>query len=65
MGTWKGIVYRSGIEPDFVALTIHEDGSYDLVSAQPRGQSQGKGKIVISDGRLLLEGRAAAAWERY
>jgi hypothetical protein len=55
-GTWKGIVYQSGSEPDQVVLTIREDGSYDVVSAQPRGTSRGKGKIVVSDGRLLMEG---------
>jgi len=55
-GTWKGIVYQSGSEPDQVVLTIREDGSYDVVSAQPRGTSRGKGKIVVSDGRLVIEG---------
>lgn len=56
IGSWKGIVYRSGFEPDSVALTIHDDGSYDVVSAGPGGTSSGKGKIVVSDGRLLVEG---------
>jgi hypothetical protein len=55
-GTWKGTIYRSGFEPDYVALTIREDGSYDVVSARPIGASRGKGKIVISEGRLLFEG---------
>jgi hypothetical protein len=55
-GTWKGTVYRSGFEPDKVTLTIREDGSYDVVSAQTTGVSRGKGKIVISEGRLLIEG---------
>ena len=56
MGTWKGILYRTGFEPDYVTLTIHEDGSYDLTSANPGGSSQGKGKIVLKDGRLFIEG---------
>jgi hypothetical protein len=56
-GTWKGIVYRSGSEPVQVVLTIREDGSYEVVSAQTIGtSSRGKGKIVISEGRLLIEG---------
>ena len=59
-GTWKGIIYdRSEVEPNSVALTIREDGSYDVVSARPAGTSggsRGKGKIVISEGRLLFEG---------
>jgi hypothetical protein len=55
-GTWKGTVYQSGVAPDYITLTIREDGSYDLVSAQTTGTSRGKGKIVISEGRLLFEG---------
>jgi hypothetical protein len=55
-GTWKGTVYKSGSEPEYVTLTIREDGSYDVVSAQMIGGSRGKGKIVISEGRLLFEG---------
>jgi hypothetical protein len=59
-GTWKGIVYeRSEVEPNYVVLTIREDGSYDVVSDRPVGAigaSRGKGKIVISEGRLLFEG---------
>jgi hypothetical protein len=55
-GTWKGIVYLSGSEPVQVVLTIREDGSYEVVSAQTAGTSRGKGKIVISEGRLLIEG---------
>jgi hypothetical protein len=55
-GTWKGVVYLSGSEPNYVTLTIREDGSYDIVSAQMVGASRGKGKIVTSDGRLQFEG---------
>jgi hypothetical protein len=59
-GMWKGIIYdRSEVEANYVELTIREDGSYDVVSARPVGAigvSRGKGKIVISEGRLLFEG---------
>jgi hypothetical protein len=55
-GTWKGMVYRSGVAPDQVTLTIRDDGSYDVKSVQPIGTSQGSGKIAISEGRLLFEG---------
>ena len=54
--TWKGTVYRSGFEPESVALAIHDDGSYDVVLAGPSGTSRGSGKIVVSDGRVLVEG---------
>jgi hypothetical protein len=56
-GMWKGIVYRSGFEPESVELAIHDDGSYDVVLAGPSGTSRGSGKIVVSDERLLVEGR--------
>lgn len=57
-GTWKGIVYKkSEFQPDDVTLTIREDGSYDVVSTQGLiGVSSGRGKIVISEGRLIFEG---------
>ena len=55
-GTWRGVVYEPGSEPDSVELTIREDGSYDLVSRQAIGESRGRGKIVLSGGRLILEG---------
>ena len=55
-GTWRGTVYRSGFEPESVALAIHDDGSYDVVLAGSSGTSRGRGKIVVSDGRLLVEG---------
>jgi hypothetical protein len=55
-GTWKGVVYLSGSEPDEVTLTIREDGSYDLVSRQPIGVSRGSGQITISEGRLIMRG---------
>jgi hypothetical protein len=55
-GTWKGVVYGPGSEPEYVELTIGEDGSYNVVSRQKIGESRGKGTIVVRDGRLLLEG---------
>jgi hypothetical protein len=55
-GTWKGVVYESGTEPDHVTLTIREDGSYDVESRQSIGASRGKGQMVVKDGRLILQG---------
>ncbi len=57
IGTWKGTVYRSSFAPDSVTLTIHDDGSFDVVSVLPHGTSTGTGTIVVSDGRLLVEGK--------
>src|ERR671931_88767 len=55
-GTWEGIVYLPGSERDDVTLTIRDDGSYDVVSETGLGVSSGRGHIVISDGRLVIEG---------
>jgi hypothetical protein len=56
-GTWEGIVYLPGSERNGVTLTIRDDGSYDVVSKKDVGASHGTGHIVISDGRLVIEGR--------
>ena len=59
-GTWEGIVYlprsQPGSERNDVTLTIRDDGSFDVVSKKILGASRGKGHIVISDGRLVIEG---------
>jgi hypothetical protein len=59
-GTWEGIVYlprsEPGSERNDVALTIRDDGSFDVVSKKLLGASRGTGRIVISDGRLVFEG---------
>ena len=55
-GTWEGTVYLSDSERDDVTLTIRDNGSYDVVSKRALGVSSGKGHIVISDGRLAIEG---------
>jgi hypothetical protein len=56
-GTWKGVVYASNSSPESIALTIGEDGVYDVVvTLQPVGESRGKGQMTIKDGRLLFEG---------
>jgi hypothetical protein len=55
-GTWQGVVYQSGSEPDHVTLTIRQDGSYNVESRQGIGTSRGQGQIVVKDGRLLMQG---------
>jgi hypothetical protein len=56
-GTWEGIVYLPGSERNDVTLTIRDDGSYDVVSKKDVGASRGTGRIVISGGRLVIEGK--------
>src|SRR5690349_9027229 len=55
-GTWEGTVYLPGSERDDVTLTIRDDGSYDVLSKRGLGVSTGRGHILISDGRLVIEG---------
>ena len=55
-GTWRGILYLTGSERSDVTLTISDDSSYDVVWTKNLGASRGKGRIVISDGRLVFEG---------
>ena len=55
-GTWEGTVCLPGSERNDVTLTIRDDGSYDVVSKRGLGVSSGKGHIVVSDGRLVIEG---------
>jgi hypothetical protein len=56
-GTWEGTVYLPGSERDDVTLTIRDDGSYDVVSKRGLGVASGTGRIVISHGRLVIEGK--------
>jgi hypothetical protein len=56
-GTWKGVIYQSGYQPDYIVLTIQEDGSYEFTSRQAFGSTVGKGTIVISGGRLIIQGQ--------
>jgi hypothetical protein len=55
-GTWEGTVYLPGSQRADVTLVIRNDGSYNVVSKRALGTSSGKGHIVITDGRLLIEG---------
>ena len=55
-GTWKGVIYQSSYQPDYIVLTIQEDGSYQFTSREALGPSRGKGTMVISGGRLIIQG---------
>ena len=55
-GIWEGIVYFPGSERNDVTLTIRDDDSFEVVSKKILGASRGTGRIVVSDGRLVLEG---------
>jgi hypothetical protein len=56
-GTWKGLAYSRDPVEETIELTIHEDGSYDVVAAgRPPIESRSKGRIELRDGRLILQG---------
>ena len=55
-GTWAGIVYLPGSERDDVSLTVAEDGAYHVVSKVGLDVTTGNGRILVSDGRLVIEG---------
>jgi hypothetical protein len=57
-GKWAGVVYAPGYDDGIkIDMTIREDGSYDVASRQRDPSSSGKGKIVLTDGRLIVEGQ--------
>jgi hypothetical protein len=56
-GTWKGLAYSRDPVQETIELTIHEDGSYDVVSSgRTPSESRSKGRIELRDGRLILQG---------
>src|SRR5262249_27869144 len=55
-GTWKAVVNGPGSEPESDYAAIREECSKDVVPRQQIGESRVNGKIVLRDGRLLLEG---------
>ena len=56
-GRWAGKVYSSrDVKPESVELVIQEDGSYHIESREIHGASHGRGKIMLREGRLILQG---------
>lgn len=55
-GTWAGTVYLPGSQPDEVTLTIAEDGAYHVVSKAGLDVTTGNGRILVSEGHLVIEG---------
>ncbi len=56
-GSWKGVVYGyGGASRTDVDMTIREDGSYRVAARHGIGTSHGEGKILINEGRLVIQG---------
>ena len=57
-GKWVGLLEMAGSRDreDYVEVTIASDGTYQAVSARTIGVMDIKGKVSVSDGRLLIQG---------
>jgi len=56
-GNWAGNFSRDATrQEDFVRLTINDDGTYEVSSVREIGVLQGKGKAVVQNGKLVIEG---------
>jgi hypothetical protein len=53
-GKWQGLLVRNprNREDDWVTLAIGETGTYEFVSYRMIGVFAGKGKLVLTDGKL-------------
>jgi len=53
-GKWEGLLVRNPRTPDddWVTLVIGDTGTYEFVSYRLIGVFSGKGKLVLSDGKL-------------
>src|SRR5262249_3118085 len=56
-GKWTGLMYGPAPnQTDQVVMTIGEDGAYEIVTYRTIGEARGRGRIMISDGQLVLQG---------
>ena len=53
-GKWEGLLVRNPRTPDddWVTLVIGDTGTYEFVSYRTIGEFAGKGKLVLTDGKL-------------
>src|SRR5215468_985923 len=57
-GKWVGLLEIAGSRDrqDYVEVTIAGDGTYRAASARTIGVMDARGKITLSDGKLLIQG---------
>ena len=55
-GTWKGVIYQSGYQPDYIVMTIQEDGSYRVHVPPSARPGTRKGHDRDQRGRLIIQG---------
>jgi hypothetical protein len=61
-GRWAGIGDLPGHRNDeqFIEVTLRDDGTYEATSARTIGFMDARGRVQVSDGRLLIEGANGA-----
>jgi len=57
-GKWVGLLEIAGSQDrqDYIEVTIAGDGTYRAASARTIGVMDARGKITLSDGKLLIQG---------
>src|SRR5262245_37804418 len=61
-GRWAGLSELPGdrMEENYVEVTLRDDGTYEAKSARTIGLMDARGRVQVSDGRLLIEGSNGA-----
>ena len=61
-GRWAGISDLPGHRNDeqYIEVTLRNDGTYEATSARTIGFMDARGRVQVSDGRLLIEGASGA-----
>jgi hypothetical protein len=57
-GKWVGLLEMAGSQDrqDYIEVTIAGDGTYRAASARTIGVMDARGKVTLSDGKLLIQG---------
>jgi hypothetical protein len=57
-GKWVGLLEMAGSQDrqDYIEFTIAGDGTYRAASARTIGVMDARGKLTLSDGKLLIQG---------
>jgi len=61
-GRWAGLSDLPGdrMDENYVEVTLRDDGSYEATSARTIGFMDARGRVQVSDGRLLIQGNSGS-----
>jgi hypothetical protein len=61
-GRWAGLSDLPGnrMDDNYVEVTLRDDGSYEATSARTIGFMDARGRVQVSDGRLLIVGNSGS-----